>query len=218
MNRIKNCVKTILLLTKGLFIFLEKVTSILESFFNKINKILKWFNNWFKPICDNWIKDLNIESESEKLEKDEDEDEDDYLKDFLMTEYYMPTATEQLSIDWLKETPLENNLKGNQAIFGLCQDFLDFIAYCYPKADFSIPYTYDVHRHLFKMCKAKWRNPDGSINNERNNDAILFLETTVFMNYCYYRFSQNITDLNKQYDVDEMFEYIVNKEYLKNEK
>lgn len=59
---------------------------------------------------------------------------------------------------------------------------INFIKWCSPDFDWSAPYTHKVHRQLFKTMKSKFRNIDGTLNNEVANNAVLELEDWV---YCF---------------------------------
>ena len=255
MNRIKNCVKIILLLIRGLFIFLENSAIVIETTFYGISSILNTFNRWFEPVVDNWLKDL-----SEKI-KDEDEDKDEKVlsmaeaiqkarankvdteegtenienKREKVAEAFKQIAireakerVEEKCTNWLETTPLieiciwDGDSEQYEALraqgyenkgWGLTSKDLEFLLYCYPQLDVNAPYTYDVHRHLFKMCKAKFRRVDGSIYDEKANQAVLFLEIGVYTNYCKYEHSKNISALNKDFDMDAITDYIDNEEY-----
>lgn len=98
-----------------------------------------------------------------------DVDNQDKVNKFIIDEL---AKKETAEIVW-EEYPLgENDLVG--------EEFKLFIERYAPDFDFTKDYTFKSHRQLFKTIKSKFRNTDGSINDQKANDLTLYLEALLY--------------------------------------
>lgn len=98
-----------------------------------------------------------------------DIDNQDKINKFIIDELAKKDTAETT---W-EEYPLEENDVVNE-------DFRLFIEKYAPNFDFKADYTFKLHRQLFKTIKSKFRNSDGSINDQKAADLAMYLEQFLY--------------------------------------
>lgn len=127
---------------------------------------------------------------------------DDVLKDKLNRFVIDEINKEEAAVEEWQAFPLADSDL-------LDEEEVNFITYLSPDFEWDSLYTHKEHRRLFKLIKSKFRNQDGTIKDEKGNNAAIEIERWI------YSFMTQ-TECEGYGENDEVMEYLIKEEY-KNE-